>query len=243
MKKMKQFALSAMAIAILFDAGCSKEKAGTGGTGQNFDSLQEQLKYPDSLKMVVAGYDILVERPATECVLYANCFNINLYGISFAWRKISGPESFTMDKAKSLSTPVRNLQEGVYQFECKVTDRTGYSVADTMKVIVSQLPEHPQEIILTSLTWYTSWNYEMEIPDFYQHVAPGTFFKIYIRRANSTDWIEVKQLHPYESSNSNPLYNYILEDSPGSSTSGSGNLYIEYYGSDISDRPDVKILY
>lgn len=56
--------------------------------------------------------------------------------IGWDWTKISGPASFTITDAKKVVTTVKNLREGIYQFELKVSDDKGLSARDTVRIVV-----------------------------------------------------------------------------------------------------------
>jgi hypothetical protein len=53
---------------------------------------------------------------------------------NYQWTKISGPSSFNIGNANTVTTKVNNLVEGVYQFELKVTDAGGLFSKDTVQV-------------------------------------------------------------------------------------------------------------
>ncbi len=59
---------------------------------------------------------------------------------SYLWTKISGPSSFSIAATNTVQTQVRDLVEGIYQFELKVTDAGGLFSKDTMAVTVMVLP-------------------------------------------------------------------------------------------------------
>ncbi|HEX6849617.1 MAG TPA: kelch repeat-containing protein [Chitinophagaceae bacterium] len=56
---------------------------------------------------------------------------------TYLWTKISGPASFNIPNANTVTTQVNNLVEGVYQFELKVTDAGGLFDKDTLRIIVN----------------------------------------------------------------------------------------------------------
>ena len=62
---------------------------------------------------------------------------------SYSWTKIFGPSSFSINNAGVVQTQVANLNQGVYQFELKVTDAGGLFSKDTMQVTVNG-PVPPQ---------------------------------------------------------------------------------------------------
>jgi hypothetical protein len=59
---------------------------------------------------------------------------------NYAWTKISGPSSFAMVNANAVQTQVKNLVEGVYLFELRVTDAEGLFAKDTVQVTVMSPP-------------------------------------------------------------------------------------------------------
>ena len=60
--------------------------------------------------------------------------------VSYAWTKISGPSSFSINDASVVQTTVTNLIQGVYQFELKVTNAGGLFAKDTVQIFVVNLP-------------------------------------------------------------------------------------------------------
>ena len=58
----------------------------------------------------------------------------------FIWKKISGPVSGSLGIAITSRTNAKNLVEGNYQFELKVTDDRGLIAKDTINVIVIKPP-------------------------------------------------------------------------------------------------------
>jgi major membrane immunogen (membrane-anchored lipoprotein) len=57
--------------------------------------------------------------------------------ISYLWTQISGPSGTVISASNAPTTKVRNLQEGTYEFELKVTDDQGAVATDTVKVTVA----------------------------------------------------------------------------------------------------------
>ncbi len=57
--------------------------------------------------------------------------------LTYKWRKISGPEKFTIVSPDSAVTKVTDLEEGVYKFELTVTNSRGLASRDTMTLTVS----------------------------------------------------------------------------------------------------------
>ncbi len=65
--------------------------------------------------------------------------------LKYQWRKISGPNRYSILTPNAATTAVTDLEIGVYEFELKVTNRRGLSSKDTMKLTVKfQDPNNPQ---------------------------------------------------------------------------------------------------
>lgn len=58
------------------------------------------------------------------------------------WKKLSGPASFNISNSSASNSVVKNLVQGVYQFELKVTDNGGLSSTDTIQIKVTD-PSQP----------------------------------------------------------------------------------------------------
>jgi len=58
--------------------------------------------------------------------------------IGYNWRKIDGPDSFTISNPESAKTSVNDLIEGIYEFELKVTNTNGLIALDSVKIGVFQ---------------------------------------------------------------------------------------------------------
>jgi len=64
--------------------------------------------------------------------------------VNYKWTKISGPASFRIINASAIKTTVKNLVEGLYVFELKVTDNDGVTAKDSIKVSVYKTAQHPR---------------------------------------------------------------------------------------------------
>src|SRR4030095_4815512 len=84
-----------------------------------------------------AGPDITTIFPVGPIFLNGSAYDPDNNIISFLWTKVSGPSSFSIDNANATRTYVRNLVQGVYQFELKVTDKTRLVDRDTVQVTVN----------------------------------------------------------------------------------------------------------
>jgi len=60
--------------------------------------------------------------------------------LKYRWTKIAGPTKYRIVSPDSAVTAVTDLEEGIYQFELKVTNSRGLSGRDTM-VLTVRAPE------------------------------------------------------------------------------------------------------
>ena len=67
---------------------------------------------------------------------------------SYQWTKISGPLSFSIINSNAVQTQVNNFEQGVYEFELKITDAGGLVSKDTIRITV--FPVTATEIIFTN---------------------------------------------------------------------------------------------
>ncbi|MFT3948633.1 MAG: PKD domain-containing protein [Agriterribacter sp.] len=63
--------------------------------------------------------------------------------VSYAWTKVSGPSAGTISDPGNAVTTVTDLEEGVYQFELKVTDSNGQSTTATVTITVKAIVVPP----------------------------------------------------------------------------------------------------
>lgn len=118
---------------------------------------------PNRPPVANAGADQIIILPTNTVTLNGSSSSDPDNNISnYAWSRISGPSSFNITNANVVQPQVTNLVQGDYQFELKVTDVSGLSSRDTMRVNVNDQiqPNRPpasdagadQTIILPSNT-------------------------------------------------------------------------------------------
>jgi PKD domain/Kelch motif/Galactose oxidase, central domain len=111
---------------LLFNLSCKKEKSCEG--------CKENNKPP----IAIAGPDQVITLPTDSVSLDGSSSNDPDGTISeWLWTKISGPASFILNNSTASNSVVKNLVNGVYQFELKVTDNGGLFAKDTMQIIVN----------------------------------------------------------------------------------------------------------
>lgn len=181
----------------------------------------------ESSPKAFAGSSKFVALPASSCSLYGGSSG-NIEG--YFWRKISGPPSFVIETWQSIITKVYKLEKGIYEFELTVTNKAGLSGKDTVTVSVHDVASPTKEIILKNVPLYCPMGCSVEIPNFNSFVPLGIFFRIYIKRYNSPDWIEA--IHT-DLSNSTDTYIFGL----------SKNTLWIYPLAEDAVTPDVKITF
>ena len=130
------FLLAFVAVAGLFSS-CKKDSACNdcvdvdGPPAINDTARRHHAPLPD------AGNDHTIMLPATISVLDGSGSSDPDNNIkTYLWSKISGPSSFHIVNTDTVITQVEHLQEGVYQFELRLTDSSGLSDSDTVQVVV-----------------------------------------------------------------------------------------------------------
>ncbi|MGN6402655.1 MAG: PKD domain-containing protein, partial [Flavisolibacter sp.] len=88
---------------------------------------------------VDAGEEKTIILPVDSVLLQANATDSDGTIASYAWRKISGPDSFEIVDPSQSGTLVRSLVYGTYNFEVKVTDDKGATARDTVWIKVDTL--------------------------------------------------------------------------------------------------------
>ena len=83
---------------------------------------------------VKAGNDVTINLPTTTYYLQGEAISTNASITSILWNKISGPSTFEFSSPTSLSSQVRNLKSGYYQFELVVSDSKNNTVKDTISI-------------------------------------------------------------------------------------------------------------
>ena len=84
--------------------------------------------------VATAGFNQCLILPADSINLSGSGTDADGSIVSYSWTKILGPSTFIIVNPNAAVTQVRNLVEGDYMFELKVTDNDGLTA--TAKVIV-----------------------------------------------------------------------------------------------------------
>ena len=149
---------------------------------------------------VLVGWDIWVPLPTNFSVLDAAAWDRESNIESYLWKKVSGPASYSIESPDSLQTKVVNLEEGTYQFELTVTDKGGATGKAIHRIVVYE-PRTPgaNEFIFKNLRdscggqcdpWFMD-EFTFVIENFHAYVPAGTAIKVFLKVADSTNWVEV----------------------------------------------------
>jgi len=223
------FSLMLIAFVLVLNMSCEKDPTYQDGNGSS--------NYAPNAN---AGADFFVWSPVDGAKLNGSYSDLENNVKAVSWEKIFGPNSFTLANKDSLSAKISGLEQGLYKFELTVTDEGNLVDKDTVSVLVAGLSGNPQEVIFRDLEWISPWYNNIEIKNFVGHGTPGNAPKVFIQRENDPAWLEVVPTdNTTMPANS---YDYFVMIEPHAFYNG-GSLYISYYGSDVNDTPNVKIVY
>jgi len=88
-----------------------------------------------------AGSDLQTMLPMDTITLSGNGSDDDGTIASYKWEKISGPSQYSIVSPSKSRTLVRNLKEGIYEFELTVTDNAGAFAKDTVELAVISAPK------------------------------------------------------------------------------------------------------
>ncbi|MDX1956232.1 MAG: GDSL-type esterase/lipase family protein [Chitinophagaceae bacterium] len=83
-----------------------------------------------------AGNNLTITLPIHYSTLTGSGTDADGTVAAYAWRKISGPNEYTIVNASSAVTDVNSMVAGIYQYELRVTDNQGAYGYDTVSVTV-----------------------------------------------------------------------------------------------------------
>jgi Secretion system C-terminal sorting domain/Domain of unknown function (DUF5060) len=87
-----------------------------------------------------AGADKSINLPVTNTTLDGSATDPDGTIVAYAWIKIAGPATGTLNNANAALANVTNLVEGVYSYQLTVTDNAGATASDTVLVTVNAAP-------------------------------------------------------------------------------------------------------
>lgn len=131
----------------------------------------------------------------------------------YLWKKISGPAISSFTTASSAVVAVSNLRSGTYLYELTVTDNSGLSAKDTVKVTINS-----KEFLFNDLLWEIRemWDMGSEIyvrmPEVH-NIHTVVDMEVFVEVDAPDKWIKVQPLLPnYNYNNLGPFY-YKVEPS------------------------------
>lgn len=197
MKKIHFFTIIILVVIVIISANCTKEAPATSNStvSNNPPPPPPPINTPP---IAYAGSDLQLILPANTCFLFGSAYDKENSIQQVLWNKISGPASFLIEDPNSSSTPVRNLELGVYQFELTVRDSLGLMSKDTVAVTVGQISTTPNEKIFNNLSWGREglygpllWGSAIIIPNIYQYLPAGSVFRTFLKKRSAANWEEL----------------------------------------------------
>lgn len=222
MKTINLHMLLLCSLALLINTGCTIDTLPT-------NIVPHTPEASNAAPNAFAGSDIQVILP-TDFVWLSGSYSDNELVDHFVWKKISGPSKYILETPNSLRTKVSKLEKGIYEFELTIINKKGLTAKDTVTVTVGEISLSTKEIIFKDMTWSCPWHCVIEIKNIYSYLPARTIIRVYIQRNNSVVWEEAVQESQWTD---NFSYSYNLN----------GNLLIHYFGDDVEDTPNIKIVY
>ena len=119
-------------ILIILIFSCRKEKSCENCISNN--------QYPVSL----AGNDTILNLPTDSSDLNGSAsYDPDGNIFNYHWAVIAGPPGYELSDFTSAITKIKQLKEGIYVIELKVTDNGGLSSKDSVTIIVNPLTVNP----------------------------------------------------------------------------------------------------
>jgi hypothetical protein len=138
-----------------------------------------------------AGADVLVPLPASSVMLNGSATDAEWNIEGYAWKKIYGPDSYSIESPASLRTDVTNLEEGWYEFELTVTDAGGLTGKDTVAVwVYDPRTEGENVVVIRDLRWSCPMSCSLSIKDFRYYVGSSTALTVLLKEHGVPHWIE-----------------------------------------------------
>jgi hypothetical protein len=192
-------------------------------------------------------HDTVLNLSANTVTLNASTWSITNQPIQPAianieWGKIVGPNNYIIQSPNALSTVISGLSDGLYAFQCKITDSSGWSNVSYGGVInVTDSTSPGQEIIVPDQTWYgNSGGIYIQFPLSQYIPANKSIKKIFIKQDCDTAF---QQVYYYSTAPANCSYVYQFDFS----INGGISLIIYDTGTfnclDPNNEPDIKIVY
>jgi hypothetical protein len=184
-------------LIFLFVSGCDKDRI----TQPTTTSIQPPPSPPvvntyNSELYVFAGEDKWLPLPANFQTLdgYVNYPEPEIE--SYSWKNLAGPDSFLIENPTSKQTKLSNLKAGTYVFEFIAKLKNGLTSSDKVSVhVYNPRIANANEFVFQNLRWDCPWGCFVLIENFDLYISPGTPIKVFLKSANSINWIEAFNRH------------------------------------------------
>lgn len=109
----------------------------SGATGTDIMQVIVNPAPANQLPVANAGPDRVITLPTNTTSLSGSGTDADGTIVSYLWNRITGPAAYAIVNPNAAITNVTSLIQGAYQFELTVTDNSGGSRKDTMRVTVN----------------------------------------------------------------------------------------------------------
>jgi hypothetical protein len=224
-----------------------------GATSQDIcivrvDSINQQPPPPPNNFFYISmnPHDTVLNLPSNAATLTASTWSITNQPVqpaiaSIEWKKVAGPNNYSIQSPGSLSTVISGLSDGLYKFQCKITDTSGWSNISYGGVInVTDTTTQGQEIIIPDQNWDGSFGVYIRII-LNQYIPAGkSVKKVFVKQ--DCDSVFTQAYH-HSQAPGNPPYVYSF---------GFENNEFILYVYDVlfsncltnpNNKPDIKIIY
>ena len=114
-----------------------------GAIGRDTVQVTVNAAVTNQAPVANAGSDKSITLPVNSVTLTGSGTDADGSIASYAWSKLSGPETYSISAAGSATTSISALVQGVYTFQLQVTDNNGATGTDVVQVTVSGTTNTP----------------------------------------------------------------------------------------------------
>ena len=111
-----------------------------GGPSTTLTDMRDGTPPANVAPTVVVSADVIITLPTTSTSVTAVGNDMDGTIVGYAWSKVSGPSTYTINSPTSATTTLSNLVEGTYVFRNTVTDDDGATDTDDLTVMVRPVP-------------------------------------------------------------------------------------------------------
>ena len=202
-------------------AFCAGIMASVGCDGRELIAPAPSPPHP---ARVDAGADVWLPLPADSLVL-SGFATSPLAITSYSWKKVSGPASYSIESPESQRTKMTNLEEGTYEFELAVTDKSAWTGRDSVSVSVYDPRVGANEFIFRNVPWTCPMGCSATVNFQFSAITPTSV----LVKGNAEEWIEAKPEAQWK-----PGDRYVY---------GVGNSRLWIYADDEQGAVDIRIIF